>query len=199
MKPRNRQSSSRKSGAPADARRNRHSDNETIVPKIAEEDFYRTLESAQNPLVLILDEVTDPHNLGACLRSANAAGALGIITPKHHSASVSETVARISCGAAENTPVITVTNLARSLKNLQELGFWLVGTDDTATQSLYEVNLKGSIGLVLGAEGSGMRRLTRESCDFLVQIPMQGTVPCLNVSVAAGICLFEAVRQRSSS
>lgn len=166
------------------------------LPHLCEEDLYDRVIATENPLLLILDEVTDPHNLGACLRSANAAGALAIVTPKHHSAGVTDTVVRVSCGAATVTPVVQVTNLARAMKKLQELGVWLVGTDDSATRTIHEIDLRGPIGLVMGAEGSGMRRLTREGCDFLTRIPMLGSVPCLNVSVAAGVCLFEAVRQR---
>lgn len=168
------------------------------LPHVGEDDLYDLIIATDKPLLLILDEVTDPHNLGACLRSANAAGALAIITPKHHSASVTDTVVRVSCGAAAVTPVVQVTNLARAMKKFQELGLWLVGTDDTATRTIHETDLRGAIGLVMGAEGSGMRRLTREGCDFLAKIPMMGSVPCLNVSVAAGVCLFEAVRQRIS-
>jgi 23S rRNA (guanosine2251-2'-O)-methyltransferase len=177
-------------------RANRHSDTSGPIPLVTEDDLYDLIMTKDKPLLLILDEVTDPHNLGACLRSANAAGALAIVTPKHHSASVTETVVRVACGAAATTPVVQVTNLARAMKKLQELGLWLVGTDDTATKSIHEMDLRGAIGLVMGAEGSGMRRLTREGCDFLARIPMLGTVPCLNVSVASGVCLFEAVRQR---
>jgi 23S rRNA (guanosine2251-2'-O)-methyltransferase len=184
------------SPGPPPARANRHSHAPGPVPQVSEPDLYDLLVTAEAPLLLILDEVTDPHNLGACLRSANAAGALAVVTPRHHSASVTETVQRVSCGAASVTPVVQVTNLARAMKKFQELGLWLVGTDDSATRSLHETDLRGPLGLVLGAEGSGMRRLTREGCDFLVRIPMLGTVPCLNVSVAAGVCLFEAVRQR---
>lgn len=167
------------------------------LPQLGEDDLYDLVIASENPLLLLLDEVTDPHNLGACLRSANAAGALAIVTPKHHSAGVTDTVVRVSCGAAAATPVVQVTNLARALKKLQELGVWLVGTDDSATRTIHELDLRGPLGLVMGAEGSGMRRLTREGCDFLAKIPMHGTVPCLNVSVAAGVCLFEAVRQRT--
>ena len=178
-------------------RANRHSETAGPVPHLSEDDLYDLIIAADKPLLLILDEVTDPHNLGACLRSANAAGALAIVTPRHHTAGVTETVIRVSCGAAATTPVVQVTNLARSMKKLQELGMWLVGTDDTAPKTIHEIDLRGSIGLVMGAEGSGMRRLTREGCDFLARIPMNGTVPCLNVSVASGVCLFEAVRQRN--
>ncbi len=181
---------------PRPARPNRHSAPVSGIPQVSEQDLYDHIVAAEEPLLLILDEVTDPHNLGACLRSANAAGALAVVTPRHHSAGVTETVARISCGAASTTPVVQVTNLARAMRKFQELGLWLVGTDDGADRTLYETDLKGPIGLVMGAEGTGMRRLTREGCDFLVHVPMRGTVPCLNVSVAAGVCLFEAVRQR---
>ncbi len=177
------------------ARENPHHEPERPIPQWTEEALYEAIEGVEAPLVLVLDEVTDPHNLGACLRSANAAGALAVVTPKHHSASVTETVRRIACGAAEATPVVQVTNLVRAMKRMQEAGLWLVGTDDAGDRSLYEVDLRGAVGLVMGAEGKGMRRLTRETCDFLARIPMGGTVPCLNVSVATGVCLFERVRQ----
>ena len=184
--------------APA-ARANRHAAGTLSGIPIWDEDrFFEELAASKNPLVLLLDEVTDPHNLGACLRTANACGVLAVLTPKHHSAPVTETVVRISCGAALHTPVVGVGNLARAMDHLKQAGLWLVGTDDRAEQLLHEVDLKGPLGLVMGAEGSGMRRLTRESCDFLVRIPMLGQVPCLNVSVATGVCLFEAVRQRTA-
>lgn len=186
--------------APA-ARANRHAASAHIsgVPAWDEDRFFEELEARKDPLVLLLDEVTDPHNLGACLRTANAAGVLAVLTPKHHSASVTDTVVRISCAAALHTPVVAVSNLARAMDRLKQAGLWLVGTDDRAERLIHEVDLKGPIGLVMGAEGSGMRRLTRESCDFLVRIPMLGQVPCLNVSVATGVCLFEAVRQRAGA
>lgn len=149
-------------------------------------------------LVLILDCVQDPHNLGACLRTANAAGALAVVTPRDKSAPLSDVARHVAAGAAEHTPLVTVTNLARAMERLQEAGLWLVGTADGAQQSLYELDLTGPIGVVMGAEGSGLRRLTAEKCDHLVQIPMLGTVPCLNVSVATGVCLFECVRQRQT-
>lgn len=184
---------------PNEARQNRHSADFPDPPRIGEDAFFERLDSAAaDAMVLILDEVTDPHNLGACLRSANAAGAIAILTPKHHSAKITDTVWRVSCGAAEVTPVIAVTNLARAMRKLQDAGFWLVGTDDAGEQSLYELDLTGRIGIVMGAEGKGMRRLTAENCDHLVQIPMSGSVECLNVSVATGVCLFEAVRQRTA-
>ncbi len=144
----------------------------------------------------MLDGVTDPHNLGACLRSADAAGVQAVIVPKDNSAGMNETVRKIACGAAETTPLIPVTNLARTMQQLQERGVWLVGTAGEATIPLFAAPLTGPLALVMGAEGTGMRRLTREHCDHLAYIPMAGSVSSLNVSVATGICLFEAVRQR---
>lgn len=149
------------------------------------------------PLLLVLDGVTDPHNLGACLRSADAAGAQAVIIPKDKSATLSPAVRKVACGAAETVPLVAVTNLARTLKQLQQRGLWVVGTAGEADQLLYEVDLKVPTVIVMGAEGTGMRRLTREHCDYLAKLPMAGTVSSLNVSVTAGICLFEAVRQRS--
>jgi 23S rRNA (guanosine2251-2'-O)-methyltransferase len=159
-------------------------------------DLAGILESNPTPLVLILDCVTDPHNLGACLRTADAAGVTAVILPRDKSAPVTETVRRVSCGGADHVPIVRATNLARTMEKLKKLGVWLVGTSDQGNKSLYQTDLKGPIGIVMGAEGTGMRRLTQEHCDFLVQIPMGGTVECLNVSVATGVCLFEAVRQR---
>lgn len=154
-------------------------------------------ESAQKkPLFLVLDGVTDPHNFGACLRVADGAGVDAVVIPKDRSASINATVSKVSSGAAEVMPVITVTNLVRSMKEMQEAGVWLIGTDDEATKSIYDIDLTGSIGIVMGAEGEGMRRLTKENCDELVRIPMQGVVSSLNVSVASGVCLYEALRQR---
>jgi len=161
--------------------------------------LYTLLDSMQRPpLVLVLDGVTDPHNLGACLRSADAAGVDAVIAPKDNSAGISPVVRKVACGAAETVPFIVVTNLARTLRELQNKGLWLVGTAGDAVQSLYASDLRGPLGLVMGAEEKGMRRLTRECCDLLVNLPMAGTVSSLNVSVAAGVCLFEAVRQRST-
>ncbi|MDR2214050.1 MAG: 23S rRNA (guanosine(2251)-2'-O)-methyltransferase RlmB [Pseudomonadales bacterium] len=148
------------------------------------------------PFLLVLDGVTDPHNLGACLRSAEAAGIDAVIVPKDKSALISPSVRKVACGAAELVPFIAVTNLARTLKSLQERGIWVLGAAGEATQSLYQSDLRGPLALVLGAEGTGLRRLTREHCDTLFAIPMAGEVSSLNVSVSAGICLFEAVRQR---
>jgi 23S rRNA (guanosine2251-2'-O)-methyltransferase len=149
------------------------------------------------PLFLILDGVQDPHNLGACLRSAAAAGVTAVMMPKDKSAPVNATVRKTSAGAADRVPLIRVTNLARSLETLKQAGVWLVGLAGEATQSLYALDLKGPTGIVMGGEGDGMRRLTREHCDFLAQIPMSGTVESLNVSVATGIALFEVRRQRA--
>lgn len=197
MSPRNREHDRR-----PEARANRHAAaSEQLLARLSEEELYQRLEAQRDPngLILILDEVTDPHNLGACLRSANAAGAIALLTPKHHSARVTETVERVACGAAGVTPVVAVTNLARAMRKLQEAGFWLVGLDDASDELLYEINLTGPVGIVMGAEGKGVRRLTRETCDHLAQIPMLGTVECLNVSVATGVALFEVVRQRRSA
>ncbi len=154
---------------------------------------------AQQPqgLYLILDCIQDPHNLGAILRTADGAGVAAVIAPKDKSVGITETVLRVSVGAAEKVPFIQVTNLARTMKYLKEAGLWFVGTSDHGDRSLYDMDLRGGIALVMGAEGDGMRRLTEENCDFLIRIPMLGSIPCLNVSVATGVCLYEAVRQRS--
>ena len=153
--------------------------------------------SREPPLLLVLDGVSDPHNLGACLRSADAAGVSALVLPKDRSAQVDAVVRKVAAGAAEFVPVATVTNLARTLEALKALNVWVVGTDGEAEQSLFTADLNRPLALVLGAEGTGLRRLTREKCDFLVKIPMAGQVESLNVSVAAGIALFEARRQRS--
>jgi 23S rRNA (guanosine2251-2'-O)-methyltransferase len=150
-----------------------------------------------SPFLLILDGVTDPHNLGACLRSADAAGIQAVITPKDKSAGLTPVASKVACGAAETVPFIQVTNLARTMKDLQQRGIWLVGLAGEGEQTIYDADMKGPLALVMGAEGQGLRRLTRETCDFLVRIPMQGSVESLNVSVATGIVLFEALRQRS--
>jgi 23S rRNA (guanosine2251-2'-O)-methyltransferase len=150
------------------------------------------------PLILVLDGVTDPHNLGACLRVADGAGAHAVIAPKDHAAGINATVAKVASGAAETVPYFMVTNLARTLNELKERNIWIIGTSDQATQTLYQVDLKGAVALVLGAEGDGMRALTTKTCDQLVRIPMQGAVESLNVSVASGVCLYEATRQRQA-
>jgi len=151
------------------------------------------------PLLLVLDGVTDPHNLGACLRTADAAGVQAVIVPRDKSATLNATVRKVACGAAEVIPLVAVTNLARTLEKLQQQGLWIVGTAGEATQEIYDLDLRGPTVLVMGAEGSGMRRLTREHCDYLAKLPMGGSVSSLNVSVATGVCLFEAVRQRRPS
>ncbi len=163
-----------------------------------ENDLDAILEGKENPLLLVLDGVTDPHNLGACLRNADAAGACAIIVPKDRSAPLSATVRKVAVGAAEIVPLVRVTNLARTMRALQEQGVWFVGTAGEATHDIYQSKMTGPLAIVMGAEGDGMRRLTRETCDELISIPMSGSVSSLNVSVASGICLFEAVRQRRS-
>jgi 23S rRNA (guanosine2251-2'-O)-methyltransferase len=154
-------------------------------------------QTKEDPLLLILDGVTDPHNLGACLRTAAAAGARAVLIPKDRAAAVDGVVRKVAAGAAEFVPVVSVTNLARTIDMLKERGIWVVGTDGEAPQSLFDADLKRPLAMVLGAEGGGMRRLTREHCDFLVRIPLSGQVESLNVSVAAGVALFEARRQRT--
>jgi 23S rRNA (guanosine2251-2'-O)-methyltransferase len=149
------------------------------------------------PLVLVLDGVTDPHNLGACLRVADGAGAHAVVAPKDHAVGLNATVAKVASGAAETVPYLMVTNLARTLGELKERDIRVIGTSEDADQTLYDLALTGPVALVLGAEGAGMRQLTRKTCDELVRIPMAGAVESLNVSVAAGVCLFEALRQRS--
>jgi len=148
------------------------------------------------PFLLILDGVTDPHNLGACLRNADAAGVQAVIVPKDNAARITPVVRKVAVGAAENVPLVQVTNLVRTMKLLQNMGVWIVGTAGETDICLYDLKLQGPMALVMGAEGKGMRRLTRETCDQLVKLPMAGSVSSLNVSVATGICLFEIVRQR---
>ena len=155
------------------------------------------LKTRDSQLVLILDGVTDPHNLGACMRSADAAGVELIIIPKDKSASLNQTVRKVASGAAETIKLVPVTNLARCIERLKQLGFWVVGADDRAEKSVYDQDFTGATAIVLGSEGDGLRRLTKEKCDFLVSIPMAGDLSSLNVSVAAGVVLFEAVRQRT--
>ncbi len=165
----------------------------------AAEDIDQLLEGlAVPPLLLVLDGVTDPHNLGACLRVANAAGAHAVLAPRDRAAGITPTVSKVASGAAESTPYFMVTNLARTLDDLKERNIWVVGTSADAQQDLYDADLPEAIAWVLGAEGTGMRRLTRERCDLLVRIPMHGEVGTLNVSVASGVALFESVRRRSA-
>lgn len=164
--------------------------------QLNENDLDAILANNEQPLLLVLDGVTDPHNLGACLRNADAAGVAAVIVPKDRSSPLTATVSKVACGAAETVPLVRVTNLARTMRALQEQGVWFVGTAGEATHDVYQAKLTGPLAIVMGAEGDGMRRLTRETCDDLIKIPMAGTVSSLNVSVASGICLFEAVRQR---
>jgi len=165
-----------------------------------EADLLRAVDAKEGPmLLLVLDGVTDPHNLGACLRSADAAGVDAVIVPKDKSADLTPVSRKVACGAAEVVPFVRVTNLSRTLQALKERGVWLFGAAGEAENSLYDSDLSVSMALVMGAEGSGLRRLTREQCDFLVRLPMAGSVSSLNVSVATGVCLFEAQRQRLAS
>jgi 23S rRNA (guanosine2251-2'-O)-methyltransferase len=174
-----------------------------VVAKVQEMQGTRTLdellddleEAGISPLLLVLDGVTDPHNLGACLRVADGAGAHAVIAPKDHAVGINATVAKVASGAADTVPYFMVTNLARTLTQLKGRNIWVVGTSDQAEQTLYQADFKGALALVLGAEGQGMRQLTAKTCDQLVSIPMAGAVESLNVSVAAGVCLFEAARQ----
>jgi 23S rRNA (guanosine2251-2'-O)-methyltransferase len=166
--------------------------------KNAADTLDQVLEGIENPLLLVLDGVTDPHNLGACLRVANGAGAHAVVAPKDRAVGVTPAVSKVASGAAEATPYLMVTNLARTLEELKERNIWIVGAEERAERSLYEADLPDSIAWVLGAEGEGMRRLTRETCDLVVKIPMRGGVESLNVSVSAGICLYESVRRRRS-
>ncbi|MDP8098593.1 23S rRNA (guanosine(2251)-2'-O)-methyltransferase RlmB [Pasteurella atlantica] len=168
-----------------------------VVPtkELNEQDLASLLEQKTQPFLLVLDGITDPHNLGACLRTADAAGVDAVIVPKDKSAQLTSVARKVACGAAETVPLIRVTNLARTLRELKEKHIWVVGTAGEATENLYQAKLTGAVALVMGAEGEGMRRLTREHCDQLISIPMAGSVSSLNVSVATGICLFEIVRQ----
>jgi 23S rRNA (guanosine2251-2'-O)-methyltransferase len=167
------------------------------APELHEQDLPAFLEALQEPaFLLVLDGVQDPHNLGACLRSADAAGVHAVIVPRDRAARITPVVRKVACGAAESVPMFSVTNLARTLRLLKQAGIWLYGASDAAEGGLYDTDLSGPLALVLGAEGKGLRRLTREHCDHLVSIPMAGQVASLNVSVAAGVLLFEARRQR---
>jgi 23S rRNA (guanosine2251-2'-O)-methyltransferase len=164
-----------------------------------EDDLLTALTRNAAPLLLVLDGVQDPHNLGACLRTSDACGALAVIVPKDRAAQLNPTVRKVAAGAAETTPVVAVTNLARTLKLLKEASVWVVGADAAGDRPAAEVDLKGSVALVLGAEGTGLRHLTQQNCDFLVRLPQLGAVESLNVSVAAGMLLYEATRQRGKT
>jgi len=170
----------------------------TPLPPWTEDELLVALQKVSAPLLLALDGVQDPHNLGACLRSADACGALAVIVPRDRAAQVTPTVRKVAVGAAETTPVVAVTNLVRALKLLKQAGLWVIGADAAGDKSAQRVDLTGPVVLVLGAEGTGLRHLTRQTCDFLVRLPQLGAVESLNVSVAAGMLLYEALRQRES-
>ena len=170
----------------------------TPLPPWSEDELLAALQNVSAPLLLALDGVQDPHNLGACLRSADACGALGVIVPRDRAAQVTPTVRKVAVGAAETTPVVAVTNLVRTLRLLKQAGVWVIGADAAGDRSAHQADLLGPVVLVLGAEGTGLRHLTRQTCDFLVRLPQLGAVESLNVSVAAGMLLYEAVRQRQA-
>lgn len=169
------------------------------APVATEADLDRLLDALESPLLLVLDGIQDPHNLGACLRTADAAGVHAVIAPADRAVGLTATARKVASGGAETVPFVQVTNLARTLERLKQRGIWFAGLAGEGDQSLYDLDCTGPLGLVLGAEGAGLRRLTRERCDWLVHIPMAGQVESLNVSVAAGVALFEAVRQRGQS
>lgn len=164
------------------------------------DDIFQYAESKKEaPLVVLLDEIQDPHNLGSIIRTANATGVHGVIIPKHRAVEVTSVVSKTSAGAVEFIKIVQVTNLARTIENLQQKGLWFVGADLESQQVIYQTDLKGPLGIVIGSEGSGLRRLVKEKCDFLVQIPMYGQINSLNASVATGVILYEVVRQRHYS
>lgn len=198
MRPNDRTARPNKHTARTEARFEKKTPAAIVVKPRPEGDLLDILAACPQGLYLVLDCIQDPHNLGAILRTADGAGVAAVIAPKDKSVGITETVLRVSVGAAENVPFIQVTNLARTMKQMKEAGVWFVGTSDHGDRDVFDMDLTGGIALVMGAEGDGMRRLTEENCDFLVRIPMLGKVPCLNVSVATGVCLFEAVRQRQS-
>jgi 23S rRNA (guanosine2251-2'-O)-methyltransferase len=171
----------------------------TPLPPWGEDELLEALQSARAPLLLALDGVQDPHNLGACLRTADACGALAVVVPRDRAAQLTPAVRKVATGAADTTPVVVVTNLVRTLKLLKGAGLWVIGADTAATMPAREVDLTGPVVLVLGAEGTGVRQLTRQNCDFLVRLPQCGAVESLNVSVAAAMLLYEALRQRDAS
>lgn len=178
-------------------RQSKYVDRSTDLSVKSENDLYNIVDNLNvPPFLLILDGIQDPHNLGACLRTADCAGVHAVISPKDRAVSITDTVKEIASGAAESVPFVQVTNLARTMEKLKKFGIWIVGTSDRADRSIYEIDLKGPLAIVVGSEGKGIRRLTADNCDFVTYIPMKGRIECLNVSVAAGVCLFEAVRQR---
>jgi 23S rRNA (guanosine2251-2'-O)-methyltransferase len=179
------------------SRTHKHTDYAASISQMDESDLFGLLEGLTEPaFLLILDGVQDPHNLGACLRTAEAAGVHAVLAPKDRSVAVTETVRKVACGGAERVPFVQITNLARTMGQLKEIGLWLVGTTDRSDRILHDLDLSGPLAIVMGSEGKGLRRLTAEKCDFLCRIPMAGAVESLNVSVATGVCLYEAVRQR---
>ena len=193
-----RHTKNRRTKTRADVRHNEHSGVAIRLPDMTEADVLEALEQIETPFLLVLDGVQDPHNLGACLRSAEAAGVDFVIAPAKHTCGITETVRMVSCGGADSVPYIRVPNLNRFLEKLIELEITLVGTGDEESSLLYDVDMTGRLAVVAGTEASGIRRKTAEKCDHLVRIPMLGeTVDCLNLSVAAGVCLFEAVRQKA--
>jgi 23S rRNA (guanosine2251-2'-O)-methyltransferase len=169
------------------------------MPAWHEDELVEALGAATNPLLLVLDGVQDPHNLGACLRTADACGALAVVVPKDRAAGMNATVRKVAAGAADTLPLVTVTNLARAMKLMKEAGLWLVGADMAGEKLAWQADLAGSVALVMGGEGDGLRELTRKNCDLLVRLPQVGAVESLNVSVASGMLLYEAVRQRKAS
>lgn len=177
-------------------RENAHFGDRVAIEPMDEKQFLAKLRETEDPFVLVIDGVQDPHNLGACLRSADAAGVDFVVAPQKHTCGLTETVRRIACGGADRVPYIQVQNLNRTLEKMKEIGLWIVGTGDAQAKLLYEVDMKGPLAIVLGREDFGMRKAIADKCDFLVKIPMLGHVDCLNLSVATGVCLFEAVRQR---
>ena len=168
------------------------------LPAWQEADLLEGLAGHGQPLVLVLDGVQDPHNLGACLRTADACGALAVVVPKDRAAGMNPTVRKVAAGAAETTPLVTVTNLSRTMKLLKEAGLWIAGADMAGERLAYEADLAGPLAVVLGSEGDGLRDLTRKNCDFLVRLPQAGSVESLNVSVACGMLLYESLRQRQA-
>ncbi len=183
-----------------EARENKHTSAKAhaSAPRLDENDLERIVMEKPQGLYLILDCLNDPHNLGAILRTADGAGVDAVIAPRDKAVGITDTVMRISVGAAETVPYVRVTNLHRTMSMMKQHGVWIIGTSDHGTQSLFDVELTGGVAIVTGSEEKGMRRLTEEACDHLVQLPMKGSVPCLNASVATGVCLYEAVRQRDA-
>ncbi len=180
------------------ARENKHMARKSVIEPLREDEIYEFIEKQDEPLILILDGIQDAHNLGACMRTADAAGAHIVIAPREHTIGMTETVRRISCGAADVLPYVQVGNLNLVINRLKEMGVFVVGTSDQFSVPFYEASMNGPLAIVMGSESNGIRRKTAEKCDSLVHIPMHGKIDCLNLSVATGICLFEVVRQRGS-